>query len=155
MTRVFGLPARIALPVLFTALMCVGTWVYFANSATIALDGWGGFAAFLLPFVDDATECAPDYSDQRFVQVLRGMTCDEVRALVGEPLSARTFQQEDFAWRERPSKSRVEEGWPRDLNAGDVAWGYTRRTEDASYRVRVVYFRDCKVIKRLAFYYVD
>jgi hypothetical protein len=94
------------------------------------LDGLEGTSNSLL--LGEDTYYSAGYSDSAFRKVKIGMTKDQVRALLGEPLS------------EYP----IVEG-------GREGWRYSWKRTDTHYRARVVIFKDGRVVKVRAHFYVD
>lgn len=94
------------------------------------LDGW--FASTVLGFgKDEDTEYAFGYSDQAFRRIKIGMTAEEVIGTLGPPLDK------------------------ADLSGGLETWRWARSRRDQSYRVRVILFKDGRVIQIRTKFYVD
>jgi len=103
----------------------------FIAGHAISLDGIDGMlfqAAF-----DDGSEWAPGYSALGFWRVRRGMTPDEVLALVGEPLERYEVRDE----------------------RGLTGWRWTRNPLSTHHKVRVVLFRNDRVVEKLSLFYLD
>lgn len=119
-----------ALSVVLTALATAA-----ALGATHAylLDGLDGLVwAALLP---DDTEYAAGYTDAGFRRVGVAMTFDDVRRLIGEP----------------------ERSWPLDGSSSQpdlgARWSYS--PGNTNFRCRVLLFREQRVVRKHAEFYVD
>lgn len=104
------------------------------------LDGFGGLF-FGDICKDDTTEYASGYSDSGFRRLRKGMTEEDVRALLGEPLL-----RLDIA-----TQNKLSPGG----SAKAEAWRYSRTPNDGSYRKRIVCFEDGKVDTVLSEYWLD
>lgn len=96
---------------------------------TYLVDGVVGSGLRLI-FGDD-TVYATAYSEAAFRRIAIGMTEDQVRALLGEPLGMRV---QPF---------------------GRTSWWFTTSPHDKSYRQRAVVFQDGLVTQILHEFYVD
>jgi outer membrane protein assembly factor BamE (lipoprotein component of BamABCDE complex) len=96
-----------------------------------SLDGLHGL--LLQAVARDGSEWSATYSATGFWRVKRGMTADEVVALVGEPI-------ERYEVPRRP---------------GFTGWRWTRNPDDTHYKVRVVLFDESKVVERISGFHLD
>lgn len=96
------------------------------------IDGYGGWAVSHLAQID-YTEYSAGYSDRGFRQVRVGMTEQQVRELIGEPLDTYSVRH----------------------SLDDVGWRYARSPRSHSYHVRVVLFKTGRVSRIFRDYYVD
>lgn len=86
---------------------------------------------------EDRSVYAPGYSDWRFLRVRKGMSCEDVRVLVGDPLTIADISTDP--WLEQA------------YGSGSVVWHYTT-VRGRNRSSRVVLFRDCVVLRRGASY---
>ena len=93
------------------------------------LDGISGW--LLSRFYDEDTPYAPGYSDSAFRKVREGMTEDEVRDLLGQPLDR----------------------WSLDNNRFGRRW--SKSPSDGNYKLRVVIFTEGKVTRKTSEFYLD
>jgi outer membrane protein assembly factor BamE (lipoprotein component of BamABCDE complex) len=95
------------------------------------LDGVGGLLAKAAS-LPDTTEYARSYTDEGFARVSPGMTEDEVRELIGEPLAVDVYRdgQEEY-------------------------WRYARSASDGDYHIRIVVFEESHVSRVISKYYFD
>jgi outer membrane protein assembly factor BamE (lipoprotein component of BamABCDE complex) len=117
---------RVGLVVLVVAV-CVAVIGWALDAAL--LDGLSGLAFTMV--ASDTTEYSKQYSDEGFRRVRVGMTEEQVLRDVGPPL-------EKF-----------------DTKEGSSGWRYSRSCSDGNYRIRVVLFRDGRVVERIAEAYFD
>lgn len=108
-----------------------------------SLDGLTGlFFGDLLTRVD-TTEYASMYSDKGFRKLRIGMSSDEVKSLLGEPLCR---------WDISSPKGKV---LRENFAVENEAWTYSRSPNDSDYRIRVVHFHLGKVSKTISEYWLD
>jgi hypothetical protein len=87
-----------------------------------------------LVFGGGDTVFASGYSDTRFLRIRKGMTLQEVKFILGQPLDV----------------------YPVDYSACcDMGMRWTRSAHDSSYRVRVLLFKNGVVVEKHAEFYVD
>lgn len=110
--------------------LCVLAACHVVVRVTNPFEGWLAVVTLVWPF-KDATKYADGYTDAGFAAVTPGMTMDEVRALLGEPIGV--------------GGRKLEE----------TVWGYSTRTRDTSYRVRHVIFYREVVVEKVAKLYLD
>jgi hypothetical protein len=97
----------------------------------VLLDGW---PMWLLSGVfGHDTEYAPSYSPLAFLLVRNGMAEEQVLSMVGEPLETHRSQ----------SDSQL------------VVWLWTRSRNSSNYRVRVITFRQGRVVEKCSEFYLD
>lgn len=97
-------------------------------------DGVDG--AVLALVMGDTGTYAPGYSDRAFRSVRSGMTQEDVRAILGEPLKA--------------------ESVPELRPAGSVVWAYSASVRKGNFRVRsVVFGPEGRVLSTHAYYWID
>ncbi len=110
-------------------VLLVAVLIGFALPIAWQLISLDGLVGLLFGSFDDRTEYAPQYSAIGFWFVHDGMPEAEVRELVGDPLETYVHEPGVTAWR-----------WTRSGN---------------SYRVRVVLFREGRVIRKISEFYLD
>jgi len=97
---------------------------------SLKLDGYSGLFFNILLFTDDS-KYSDNYSGWKFLKIKKGMTKNQVYNILGKPIVV-------FS----PSE-------------GIVSLQYSKSPKDTHYRIRQVYLKDNKVIKRISYFYVD
>lgn len=100
----------------------------------LLLDGIDGVVFGWLS--EDETEYAPRYTALGFVSVQPGISRAAVHGLLGEPLESWTVQ-------------------PADSDSPDQAERWSRSPRAGSYYLRIVYYRDSRVVSKLSELYFD
>jgi hypothetical protein len=102
--------------------------IWLAGFLPLSLDGPTGWLFFVMCPLDSRTIYSKGFSDLRFRRIEIGMTGDEVERILGPPLS-------------------------RSHAAG---WEYTQQaTGTSNYFKRVIWFKDGRVEKKAAEFWVD
>jgi hypothetical protein len=96
----------------------------------VSLDGVSG-TLWSLAF-EDTTEYAPQYSALGFWRVRKAMTERQVAALAGQPLERYAVASPAL-----------------------YGWRWSRSSKDGSYFVRVILFRNGRVVEKYSEFYVD
>lgn len=96
----------------------------------VVLDGIGGIIFPLISRTD--TEYALGFSHRAFLKISPGMTPMEVEQQLGPPIKKYVVRK-----------------------TGETGWKYSQTPSDASYRIRIVFFRDGRVSERLSEFYSD
>jgi len=90
-----------------------------------------GVRGLIFPyFFEDTTVYAPQYEETAFKNIQVGANMDDVARALGSPLE-------------------------KDSCDGVVRWRYSKSNSDSHYRVRQLVFRNGKVTRKIAYYYVD
>ena len=96
----------------------------------LKLDGYSGL--ILHKYFDiDTSKYSKDYSDEKFLEVEKGMTKNEVFKILGEPLDI---------WN------------PTDKIVG---LQYSKSYESSNYRLRQIYLEHNIVVDVISYYYID
>lgn len=113
-------------------------WRLMVSIAVVGIHLAGARALFINdPFFGFSTYYSEQYSESRFKTLRVGMTCEEVEAIVGQPLRKNL--------------------WNQDTGPPDrEAWTYSDRpSETANYWRRQVFFEKAKVVSILNDFWVD
>ena len=97
------------------------------------MDGYSGWFLSKLARKED-TVYAPKYTDAAFRQLAVGMSEQQVTDLLGPPLEVHSHE---------------------DDGVTSVGWRYSRSARGASYRIRVLRFRDGHVAEIYREFYLD
>lgn len=123
---------RLSPHLLFTLTIVLSLGLVFGGGVFLnyyLLDGLTGL--FFTGGFEEDTEYAPGYSDEGFLRVRRGMSEQEVLAILGSPLGT------------------------VDLAESRQSWVYSRSPGHKSYRVRCFVFEDRRVAEIIHEFYID